>query len=129
MKERTKMNVTSEYALSQPGDGTRYEFLITDINTEYIYISELSGLSLSYGFRIDTLIDFSNNFLIIKQKISKDTYKTVIINSGMFDFYFVNYAIEKLNCNPWTAIAAFQCVFQSDIFIHQLLKYCAKSGC
>ena len=92
----------------EPGDGTRYEFVIVWDPTApgYLLIMATGGGAEfhSYGFESGELKRFGDKF---PEWLEADTesYRRVAANT-IPATDLVSYMVGKAQCNPWTALAA-----------------------
>lgn len=99
----------ARYYHLEPGDGTRYEFMVMRRDEEYLYCAEVHGLTFQgYPFRETSVIDCWRE---LKQG------ETVSASKPEFGPHpYIGYVSDRAhaNCNPWTARAA---VFAMWLFL------------
>ena len=91
----------------EPGDMTRYSFIVSDYNIDYVMIigSGRGPKFEGYGYRKDS-IKFSMERFDIK---IDESYRSYIRENKILDDPYIEYIVDHSFCNPWTAIAAILC--------------------
>ena len=91
----------------EPGDKTRYSFIISDYNIDYVMIigSGRGAKFAGYGYRKDSIKNFIEKFDI---KID-ESYRSYIQENKILDDPYVEYIVNHSFCTPWTALAAIIC--------------------
>ena len=91
----------------KPGDMTRYSFLISNYNLDYVIIagSGKGAKFAGYEYRKDSIKNFIKKFDI---KID-ESYRSYIQKNKILDDHYIRYIVNHSFCNPWTAVAAIIC--------------------
>ena len=113
--KREKIN--AEHVMDQPGDGTRYDFIVTDVpemNQVIIAGTGKGAKFKGYTYRKASIISFLLEFpdVLINDR---DTYRDKV-GEIMPDRHFppfVGYICDDKHsdCNPWTALAAMRAAY------------------
>lgn len=103
------LKVPATYWHIEPGDGTRYEFLIAEVEPGKLRIAAVGGARFEgYAYAVDGMRRFAARY---GDALTADDYQSAIRDSGALDDPLVEYAAEQAhsNCNRWTAVAALRC--------------------
>jgi hypothetical protein len=107
-KELKAVMVTDE-----PGDATRYDWLIAD-HDEYVVIADPMGtLFKSYSYQKDAIISFMNDFPDLKKDLSYTEYRDVVEECGCLNHHFIVYVCEKSTQFSLTAVSALRCAYKT----------------
>lgn len=106
---KAEADIRAVYYHIEPGDGTRYEFIVTPYRDgEYLYcLSTGEGASFSSAlYRIDEVQKYIDEHPKWDYKDAGDTLG-YDVDGGKSTFdRMVAYITSESACNPWTAVAA-----------------------
>lgn len=96
--------VSGAYVMLQPGDATRYEFLVVEHRWEFV-VTSVGPLTFSQRFgyyEVDMLDEMAPEVM----EASYEKYHDTVCANEWLNSRLFPYAAEKKEINPWTYLAA-----------------------
>lgn len=101
----------SWWILSEPGDATRYEFVVStlpDRNDALFIASVARGQGcprfVGYTYNIDSLLAFRKDWAEVFDQDGTGRYRDTV--RRLDSHHLIGYAASHSDANPWTALAA-----------------------